>query len=134
MIKIMLQFKGRVLNQFITQDEHITIGRNRDNLIQINNQSVSKYHAMIIKDKEGKVYVEDLNSSNGTYVNEKQIHQQELKNGDEILIGKHTIKIFLADSEAPITSKDIPGNEVEIDEDSTLVMQTDSFKKMLAKQ
>ena len=130
----MLQFKGRVLNQFITKDEHITIGRNSDNLIQINNQSVSKYHALIIKNKKGTVYVEDLNSSNGTYVNEKQIHQQELKNGDEILIGKHIIKIFMVDSDTPLASKDIPGIDIDIDEDSTLVMQTDSFKKMLAKQ
>ncbi|MGA1869472.1 MAG: FHA domain-containing protein [bacterium] len=117
MLKLLLQFKGKVLNQYITNDTHITIGRNPDNIIQINNQSVSKYHAIIIKEKD-KVIIEDLQSTNGTYINEKQIHQEELKDGDEIFIGKHTIKIFLHNTNDPQCWEDT----IDICKHSTIVM------------
>ncbi|MGA1867981.1 MAG: FHA domain-containing protein [bacterium] len=127
MIKMILEFKGKILNQYITNDEFITIGRHSDNLIKINNDAVSKHHAIIMKEKN-KILIEDLSSTNGTYVNQKQIRQHELKDGDEILIGEHSIKFSLHDSNDP------GPNSNDMDKKNTVIIHSDHYKKMLSKQ
>lgn len=64
----------------------ITIGRNAENTIQLLNSRVSGLHATI-SNKDGKLCVEDLNSTNGTYVNGRRIKKAILDNNDSISIG-----------------------------------------------
>jgi len=66
----------------------ITLGRGNDNQIILKDPYISKKHLKIVED-EGKFYLEDLNSSNGTYVNGERIMDVvELKNGDRIRVGQ----------------------------------------------
>ncbi len=66
----------------------ITLGRGNDNQIMLKDPYISKKHLKIVED-EGKFYLEDLNSSNGTYVNGERIMDVvELKNGDRIRVGQ----------------------------------------------
>ena len=68
----------------------VTIGRNKDNDIQIDDPSVSAYHAKLVSFFK-PAYVQDLRSTNGTYVNGSRVMEHTLANGDVITIGKHKI-------------------------------------------
>jgi pSer/pThr/pTyr-binding forkhead associated (FHA) protein len=96
MTKIILKFKDKVLREIPVEKELITVGRKSDNDIEIDNLAVSGHHARIFK-MEDWFLVEDLNSLNGTFVNGKMIQESPLKNGDEILIGKHVLKFISTD-------------------------------------
>jgi len=96
MTKIILKFKDKVLKEIPLEKELITVGRKPDNDIEIDNLAVSGHHARIFK-MEDWFLVEDLNSLNGTFVNGKMIQESPLKNGDEILIGKHVLKFISSD-------------------------------------
>jgi pSer/pThr/pTyr-binding forkhead associated (FHA) protein len=96
MTKIILKFKDKVLQEISVEKELITIGRKRDNDIEIDNLAVSGHHARIFK-MEDWYLIEDLDSLNGTFVNGKMIKESPLKNGDEILIGKHVLKFLSTD-------------------------------------
>ena len=96
MTKIILKFKDKVLKEVPVEKELVTIGRRPDNDIEIDNLAVSGHHARIFK-MEDWFLVEDLNSLNGTFVNGKMIQESPLRNGDEILIGKHILKFISTD-------------------------------------
>ncbi len=63
------------------------IGRGKDCTLVINDPSVSRIHTKITQDDDGRVVVEDLRSSNGTYVNERRIDVQDLRHGDRVRFG-----------------------------------------------
>jgi len=65
----------------------VLIGRGRDCAVVLSDVSVSRIHAKITQDQSGRVVVEDLRSSNGTYVNDRRIDQQELQHADRIRFG-----------------------------------------------
>jgi pSer/pThr/pTyr-binding forkhead associated (FHA) protein len=89
---IILKFNDSVVRQISSDKTEITIGRDPDTDIQIDNISVSRVHAKI--QKEPKQYVlHDLNSTNGTFVNGKKIKKKSLKEDDVITIGKHTLLV-----------------------------------------
>jgi pSer/pThr/pTyr-binding forkhead associated (FHA) protein len=96
MTKIILKFKDKVLKEIPVEKELITIGRKADNDIEIDNLAVSGHHARIFK-MEDWFLIEDLDSLNGTFVNGKMIQESPLKNGDEVLIGKHILKFVSTD-------------------------------------
>lgn len=125
MLTITLKFNDTVLNKIETDKELISIGRNPSNDIHIDNLSVSKKHARIIK-KQGEYFIEDLNSTNGTYVNEIKINSQKLNREDMITIGKHTLNITLPVSEMQ--------PDPQADADDTMLLSTQRHKQMLEKQ
>ncbi len=90
MALLTLQFKDLALKEFELTGESIKIGREPGNEIIVENLLVSGYHARI--DSAGKDYVlTDLQSKNGTFLNGEKVTSTKLKNGDQILIGKHTL-------------------------------------------
>jgi pSer/pThr/pTyr-binding forkhead associated (FHA) protein len=91
MIRIELKFKDVVLKEIENDQDEITIGRNADNDIQIDSMAVSGHHAKLVG-AEGFHYIEELGSTNGTFVNEERINKHVLKENDEISIGKKHLK------------------------------------------
>ena len=89
MPKLTLQFEGRLLKEYAV-GVGLTIGRLPDNSVIIDNPAVSGHHARVFSES-GAVILEDLNSTNGTFVNGKPTTRQVLRNGDVVLIGKHQI-------------------------------------------
>ena len=108
MLRIILKFKSTVLKELKINQDEIIIGRDSGNDIQIDNIAVSREHARIIR---GPNYylIEDLNSSNGTFVNGKIINKKFLKEEDEILIGKHSLQIVLEDPPAIMKERKLKG-------------------------
>ena len=74
--------------------ERISIGRNRTSQIVINNNTISKDHAIIEFDEDGNAIIKDLNSSNGTYVNGQRLkfNPIRLKTGDKITFGRYNME------------------------------------------
>lgn len=70
----------------------MSIGRASDNDLHIVDATVSSYHARIFTYLEAS-YIEDLGSTNGTYLNGKRIQKHTLHAGDVIKLGKHELEI-----------------------------------------
>ena len=90
MAKLFLKFEQAVLKEIPLSQGVTTIGRLPDNVIQVDNLAVSGHHAKIYWENE-KFVIEDNNSLNGTYVNNARVNRRALKDGDNVLIGKHIL-------------------------------------------
>ena len=108
MLKIILKFNHTVIRELKIDQDEIVIGRDLGNDVHIDNIAVSREHAKIIR---GSNYylIEDLNSTNGTFVNGKKINKKFLKEDDEISIGKHSLQIIVEDRPAISEIKKIKG-------------------------
>ncbi len=104
MLRIILKFKSTVLKELKIDQNEIIIGRDSGNDIQIDNVAVSREHARIISGPDYYL-IEDLNSTNGTFVNGKKINKKFLQEVDEITIGKHSLQIVLEDPPAKTKEK-----------------------------
>lgn len=103
MLKLELKFKGKVLKQIETNQNEVCIGRSNKNDIVIDNLAVSKEHAKIIKLPDGYGLV-DLDSTNGTLLNNKDIKKAKLVPQDVLTIGKHTIEIKSTDEKKTVAA------------------------------
>jgi pSer/pThr/pTyr-binding forkhead associated (FHA) protein len=92
MSRLVLKFERAVMKEVPLGTRPVTIGRAPDNDIQIDNLAVSNYHARVYLEA-GSLVVEDLNSLNGSFLNDIRIERAMLKDGDSILIGKHEILV-----------------------------------------
>jgi hypothetical protein len=92
MSRLVLKFESSPLKEVPLGTRPVTIGRAPDNDIQIDNLSVSNYHARVYVEA-GSLVVEDLNSLNGSFLNDIRVERAMLKDGDAILIGKHEILV-----------------------------------------
>jgi len=91
MARLILSLDGQVLAEYNMNKERYTIGRLADNDIRIDNPAVSGHHSLIINILNDS-FLEDLNSTNGTYVNGKLIKKHALQNGDVITVGHHQLR------------------------------------------
>lgn len=135
MAKLYLKFEQNVLKEFTLSQGTVTIGRLPDNLIQVDNLAVSGHHAKIYWDMDHYV-LEDNNSLNGTYLNNQRVSKSVLKDGDSMLIGKHTI-VFKDE-----WHEDAPGQPTVATDrttmpalpkmEATVVLDTKKAKEMMA--
>jgi pSer/pThr/pTyr-binding forkhead associated (FHA) protein len=123
MANLILMFKDQVIKKFPFEQGSMTIGRQPENDIIIDNLAVSGCHARIDKASADFVLT-DLKSTNGTFVNDKKIASHNLRHGDNIQIGKHSI-VFLA------SEKEKTG---DVDLDKTMMLDTARQRELLSKQ
>jgi predicted component of type VI protein secretion system len=91
MARLILSLDGQVLAEYNMNKERYTIGRLPDNDIRIDNPAVSGHHSLIINILNDS-FLEDLNSTNGTYVNGKLIKKHALQHGDVVTVGHHQLR------------------------------------------
>jgi pSer/pThr/pTyr-binding forkhead associated (FHA) protein len=91
MPKMIVSIDGVVIKEVQLTKDRTTLGRRPYNDIVIDNLAVSGEHA-VLQMAASDVYLEDLNSTNGTYVNGKAVKKQLLQNSDTVEIGKYKIK------------------------------------------
>ena len=125
MLTILFKFNDKILKTIESDKHEIIIGRNAENDIVIENLAVSKLHARIVKQDEA-YYIEDLNSTNGTYLNKIRITKKDLKNNDIISVGKHSLEIHF------VKKGDI--NTTQHIKNDTMKLTTEKHIKMLAEQ
>src|SRR5271165_2735361 len=87
-----MKFENRLLKEVPVGARPVTLGRAPDNDLHIDNLAVSNYHARVYVEA-GSLVVEDLNSLNGSFLNDIRVERAMLKDGDAILIGKHEILV-----------------------------------------
>jgi len=112
--RLILEFNQEVLRDYPIRSRSITIGRQQDNTIVLDNPRVSSYHARI--DKTGSDYIlTDLQSTNGTFVNNENVVSQKLLHGDRISIGEHLL-LFVGTEKAKVEAEreNIPLNQTVI--------------------
>ena len=91
MAKIIVSLDDNLIKIVPLNKDRMTLGRRPYNDIVVDNLAVSGEHAAL-QVIGHDYFIEDLNSTNGTYINEQKIKRQILKNGDTIEIGKYAIK------------------------------------------
>ncbi|HEY7150305.1 MAG TPA: FHA domain-containing protein [Solirubrobacterales bacterium] len=81
---------GRAGESFTVEGDRISIGRTPDAAVFLDDVTVSRNHALIVRRRDG-LYIDDLGSLNGTYVNRRRIESHKLEDGDEIQVGKYKL-------------------------------------------
>ncbi len=121
-----LKFKDKAIDNYQLQKGlSLTIGRHKNNDVVVENLAVSGHHAKIDSVGDGFVLI-DLQSKNGSFVNEEIINTHWLKNGDVINIGKHSLVFsYTKDEQIPASGTD------KIDK--TMVMDTSQYRSMVKK-
>jgi pSer/pThr/pTyr-binding forkhead associated (FHA) protein len=90
---LLVKKDGRAVNEFRSKKGPIYIGRHAHSQVFLPDLTVSRQHAVIFSTPEGVWMVEDLDSANKTYLNNKEIHKSEIKTGDVLRISDYTIEI-----------------------------------------
>lgn len=116
MPKLIVSIDGVVIKEVQLTKDRTTLGRRPYNDVVIDNLAVSGEHAAVLM-SGAEVQLEDLNSTNGTYVNSRAIRKQALRHNDTVEIGKYKIKFLgeaqegtppLAPSAAPRAEGPVP--------------------------
>ena len=81
---------GRTGEVFSLSGERMTIGRSPEAEVFLDDVTVSRNHALLVRRRDG-LYIDDLGSLNGTYVNRRRIESHRLQNGDELQVGKYKL-------------------------------------------
>lgn len=93
MTKLVIFLDDKVLKEVVLTKDRVTLGRRPHNDVVIDNLAVSGEHAVLLK--EGDAYVvQDLGSTNGTYVNGKPVKRAAFGEGDSLDIGKYTLRLL----------------------------------------
>ena len=92
--KLVVSLDGVVIKEVQITKDKTTLGRRPYNDIVIDNLAVSGEHA-VLQMVGADVFIEDLNSTNGTYINGKAIKKQLLTHNDTVEIGKYKIKYLV---------------------------------------
>jgi len=109
---MILSLNGQTLAEYNLSKERYTVGRLPDNDIRIDNPAVSGHHSLIINILNDS-FLEDLNSTNGTYVNGRLIKKHALANGDVVTVGHHQLRF-----------EDDSGQDAQQEFEKTMVIST----------
>src|SRR5271154_4151477 len=141
--KLSLKFYDNVLREVTLSGGVVTIGRQPDNLLRIDNPIVSGHHARIFWENNHYV-LEDNESFNGTYLNDRSVSKAVLSDGDVIVIGKHRIQFHDAAGRRDASSSSVAqdrtsGGQAQVEKgappqlEATMVLDSAKLKEMMAK-
>lgn len=126
MPKLTLKVKDKKIGEYPLQmGVSLSIGRRKKNNVMISDLAVSGHHAKIDSVGDGFVLI-DLQSKNGSFVNEQLVSSHWLKNGDTINIGEHSLVFNYSDQEG------VPGEDTE-DLERTMVLDTSQYRSRMRK-
>ena len=100
--------EGKVID---VVEDRVTLGRALDNMIRLEDGTVSHHHAMVLTEG-GEFKLRDLNSTNGTRVNGIRIVESKLHNGDQVRLGSVELRF---ESDTKKTSQPLPPVQGGID-------------------
>jgi pSer/pThr/pTyr-binding forkhead associated (FHA) protein len=137
MFKLILKFQDAVVEEYEFQTTPVTIGRRDDNDVVIDNMAVSGHHAVIEEEDPSYYVLVDLESLNGTFVNENKVTREKIFDGDAIIVGKHKIEFvdLRPESERPLRDPEAaPGKKPPREFRDTVILDTEAQQELLAKQ
>ena len=121
MAKLILSMETTMLKEIPLTKERTTIGRKPHNDIQIDNLAISGEHAVVITILNDS-FLEDLGSTNGTFVNGQSVKKHFLVNGDTIELGKYRLKFV----------SEVPQQTAAADFEKTMILRPGSAQKPAA--
>ncbi len=129
MPKLTVSFGGEVQGERSVEEPITVVGRDAACQVRIDNLGISRTHCRITKQGDGYV-LQDMDSANGTFVNGKRVTEHSLEEGDEILVGKYTLKFSLAGAAQPAPKT--PTDMIDMgDAMHTYVMDGDKIRERL---
>ncbi|MBI5250979.1 MAG: FHA domain-containing protein [Desulfomonile tiedjei] len=134
MFKLVLKFQDAVLEEYTFEKTPVTVGRRDDNDVVIDNMAVSGHHALIEEEEPNYYVLVDLESLNGTFVNEKKIARERVFDGDTLIVGKHVLDFIdlRPEEERPLRDSQIPDKQAAFRD--TVILDTKAQQELLAKQ
>lgn len=109
--QIEIRSDGEIVDVLTFPLGRVIVGRSPDNEVYIKSKFVSRHHAQLVSDKNGCV-IEDLNSTNGVFLGEKQIKKYRLRDGDVISLGVHELVYHDLRHAADFDGSDTLGNDL----------------------
>ena len=122
MAELIVKYDNKVIERIVTEKKRLSIGRTRENDIVLENRGVSRKHAMIEFNNNAAVII-DNESLNGTFVNNRKIDEEILRDQDTITIGKYALVYY---QETSGGESDMAANF-----DGTMVLKTKKQKDLL---
>jgi len=122
MPEIVVKYEDKIIERVVSEKKRITIGRTSDNDIVLENRGVSRRHAQVEFNENAAVII-DNESLNGTFVNNRKITEEVLRDNDMVTIGKYTL-IYRS-----LAAREESGAEL----DGTMVLKTKKQKELLKK-
>lgn len=104
-MRLLVKKNGKEVSDYKFTSGPIHIGRHSDSQIFLSDRAVSRHHAVIFEADDGKWILEDLDSANKTYLNDKEVHKADITDGSVIRIADFTVEISF--EEVSETDKDI---------------------------
>ena len=129
MNKIIVIFNGRIVDEVHFKGKEMTIGRGVGNDLRIDNPAISSKHARILHEKDCFL-IEDLGSSNGTFLNGKKIKRSIINSTDKIAVAKHELQLGWEHGTGDYDEEGDAGSKSVIDAlDKTMVVDKSMIKK-----
>jgi general secretion pathway protein A len=118
--RVIVATEGRTTQELPLKVGRVIIGRTADNDLQVDSRFVSRHHCQIITGADGSV-IEDLNSTNGIFVQGKRVRRHHLNDGDIVVLGKHEImyvdgRLARARSSSPDLRQGVPTLDPDVDD------------------
>ena len=137
MFKLILKFQDTLLEEYTFDTTPVTFGRREDNDVVIDNMAVSGHHAQIEEEDPSYYVLVDLESLNGTFLNQKKIMRERIFDGDSIIIGKHSLEfVDLRPEEEQPSRAEAPEDDKMAGRSfrDTVILDTQAQQELLAKQ
>jgi len=128
-LKIELAMKGKILKTYSFTKDVIVIGRIPTADIFIDNTGISREHTQIERSIGGPYIVRDLESTNGTFLNNAQVNEATLKHNDVINLGKFFLRVIIEDADK---SKEKSTEMSPDDFDGTTVLSVTQMERLRA--
>jgi hypothetical protein len=119
--RILLASEGRTVVERELKPGRVVIGRTPDNDLQIDSKFISRHHCQIVTQQDSCV-IEDLNSTNGIYVQSKRVRRHNLNDGDVVQVGQH--EIMYIDERSPRVRSSLDSIDVVDPGPTTGVIET----------
>jgi len=128
LLKIRLSLKGRPIKTFTFNKEVITVGRNPEADVFLDNPGVSRDHLKLEMTSRGFYAVEDLGSANGTFLNDQPIKREYLMNNDVVRVGKFSLWVNYEEDRRTLSAS---GRLHPQAFEGTTVLSTDELEEMM---
>lgn len=128
-IEVRVTLKGHPIKEMCLQQGKITIGRDPDALISLDNPGISRAHAVVERVGD-QLFVQDLDSANGTFLNDEQIRRAVIKPGDKLRIGKFSLEMRVKEDRRGSSGSGRPQAAAH---EGTMVLDAAQIERLMSK-
>jgi len=122
MAELIVKYEDKIVERVVVEKQRISVGRTNDNDIVLENRGVSRRHCTIEFNEQGAIVI-DNESLNGTFVNNRRVNEESLRDQDSIAVGKYTLVFHVKESE--------PQSDADHAFDGTMILSTKKQKEIV---